>query len=595
MLPEIEMPPSVVAAISRPTIAVAPSPSEPSDFPVDLEITTPYDRWFEGTIEVVGEGAPAGGEIEIEEISDGRGVTRRVYVLEGRFEFEIQPETREVRVVRVKLGGSTAVFMGERPLVPPFREPLSLTVRRLEPRTLVVRDAETFRELDDVEIFCRPHRSDGVHPGSVLPQRFLPGLASSPVRIPNRLRWCDLYVRARGHAFGRFLLPRESEGAHEIHLEPAGALRVLLTGEKRDPKAVLRIRRVGAHRPIIEEEIGRRQQVDIADLPAGSYSVAAEIGEWYRELLVLAAADARVAAGKGLTVSLDLPPPPVASLGPLRGVVVIPAGWGEAMPGTVWIQLKGIALGGAEGVFRLRDDDFTAEGFGVFRFDVGSVQVGTWEIEFSDPDYSTEVEVREGGGGVRVELPPPGTALVHVVDERTGQPAAVDGVSWRRVGGYGSGSGRRIDVGVFEVRAASGRIRMKVVERSGHWRSSPVEVDLVPGSTEVTLRARKVEVVDIRLQTDDRHIDLFRQEFEDLDVDIEVVPPDTVGWEMRPMIIDETSNEGCRGWYRYFLPRPGRYRFRVHAPKGCEPVPDVEVDVELGSTVKRTIELRSPR
>lgn len=264
------------------------------------------------------------------------------------------------------------------------------------------------------------------------------------------------------------------------------------------------------------------------------------------------------------------------------------------------------ALGASDDVVYLRQDDFTAEGFGVFRFDAGLVQAGTWKFNARDAGWSTSLRVNEANGGrIRIELPPPGTLRVRVLSEATGEPVPMDRLEWRSVGGGGSGTGRRTGIGEFELRAPAGRIRIEAVHNAGLWLAPQSQFELRPGEREATLTATPVCLVEFSVAVDGRRtrfIDEVRSGRRDEMVEVEVmtatgVPPETISREITPVLLDwaGASEAGARGEYRYYLRRPGRYRFHVATPGGCAPVPDLEVDAVIGTAIRHTIDLRRLR
>jgi len=513
-----------------------------------------------------------------------------VFVACGDSIVDVAPPERPAQAAREvrEAAPSPASRPAERP------EPEAPPVEK-RPRLLIVTDARTGRALTDVEVFATTGPYPDEHPGPGRPGTRIVGPADSPVAIPGELPAIDLirprknavYVRAPGYAFQLLYLTSVGEGEIEVGLESGGDLRVEIDGEDRDRGTVLRVRAPGDP-PLCEGYLAAENRMEMKSLPAGRYRVAAEIGDWGDDPWVLAHADVEVRAGESASVTLQLCPRPRPVRVPMAGRVVVPPEWNIGPP-DLRFQLLDIPLDGEEVWRAVPSGRLLPEGIGVYRFDAGEVQAGRWRVEVGDIGFATWLLVGYSKG-ICIEVPPPATLHVRVVDAQTGYPAGTDTVKWRSMleAGYRGRIARRGSrEGPIEVRVPAGRTRVSCVNRDNYWSDATVAVDAVPGVNDVLLEVTAGALIRIELREDGilRSWPGFDDEF-DLLLEHEPTGRPVSDWVLYPT---------RERWSYLRVLEGGKYRIRFTPPAGYEPIPDAVVEAKLRETVSHAVDLRRKR
>src|SRR5262249_35179515 len=133
-----------------------------------------------------------------------------------------------------------------------------------------------------------------------------------------------LFARSPGYAWGRFEWDdNTTEGT--VELAPGGDLCIVLAGDGRDPKTMIRLYPAGSTVPLADLALRRGRVLSVAAPPAGELEVKAEIGA--REV---GHASATIVAGTRTSVELALEGTEAPRWEPLEGTLLLPPQWGLA-------------------------------------------------------------------------------------------------------------------------------------------------------------------------------------------------------------------------------------------------------------------------
>jgi hypothetical protein len=222
-----------------------------------------------------------------------------------------------------------------------------------------------------------------------------------------------------------------------------------------------------------------------------------------------------------------------------------------------------------------------------------AIELGKW---FKNPRVLAETEVEitfmfvvkpPGLLDLRLQVPPPGRVVVTVLDDATGQPAAIDRIGWRpQPPEFGMSGGiesslRDPDTDKFTFRAPQGAVAIWI-HADGYFRISR-RVTVGPGVTEIEVRARPTGgTLDISVRDGDA-----------------AVPWDD-SW---PISIERVGDGKGRIAGRSFSTHSGTYKlsheglYRVTFPKlhGYEAVPAQEVRLTSGKKTRLVIRLLRSR
>jgi len=266
------------------------------------------------------------------------------------------------------------------------------------------------------------------------------------------------FAHCPGYAWGRIKVHPRAGGERVLRLAPGGDLSIRINTADLDESAVLRVRHGEKDIPFFEHPLKGRVDLEIIALPGGPWRIALELGEWWRDPIVLATAEVEVVPGSKAEVVLspaDLPTPDRVLF---SGEIFLPPEWDLDHP-QLRVALLDPPRGGMKDSFSLVGSQVTAapdrEGF--FRFDAGMVQPGRYKVAVCEPAWVTSVLVGDRGAtDIRIDVPPALRGRLPSCHVREGNPAAGG------PGGSGSlpteipGADRFLPVGPGSFRALRG-------------------------------------------------------------------------------------------------------------------------------------------
>jgi hypothetical protein len=351
---------------------------------------------------------------------------------------------------------------------------IALHGRWLGALTLRVLDDDG-KDLDGVELLVEDGRRRGRH--HVLdeqPSRCVLAEGTSPVQfLPGVQAAAAKYrVRARGHAWRDLELSHLDRAPHEVRLTRGGDLEVRCVGAPVPTDSVLRVHAVTekrSGRTAIVREVGwYGEAVTLAGMVPGRYDVRLEKGQWFADPIVVAAARAKVVAGKVQPVTLVASTITVPPDVPVTGTLHLPGAWGKDGVDLVikpdrevapWCRTRhSIALA-----------NMTEIGPEEYRWDAGQLPAGGYEAILWPCGTSTRFEAEpERTTDVRVAVGPPTDVALHFFDVGSGlevQPAhatwALGSASEDR---RHSSSMERDTGGAYRFRAPAGTVSVWVME-----------------------------------------------------------------------------------------------------------------------------------
>jgi len=299
-----------------------------------------------------------------------------------------------------------------------------------------------------------------------------------------------------------------------------------------------------------------------------------------------------ITAGAVANVDLVLSAPPDDVLTPLAGVLVLPEEWGITNF-TLSARLSGRTAGGTDGNHRLRGSKLPKSPHedNARLFDFGKVATGTYNIEVrhnkhpSQLEYEFPYDVEVGtAGALRIEVPPPGDVVVHVLDESTGVAAGLSSLHWGSLVGDSQFSRSSVGVqarkadGAFEFRAPVGSISVSAF--GGEFTTLREIVDVHAGQNEFTFRVVRNCPLVINFMDGETPVPVEGHFYP---------KPEHLGGEGK-LLFTSTGSSG----FRTALSEPGSYVFPASEfPKfaGFEPIPDQTITVARGENTTFTIQL----
>ncbi|MCP3914629.1 MAG: hypothetical protein GY711_03615 [bacterium] len=545
----------------------------------------------EGTISVLDwsstRHSPSAGSFRLDVRVEGPRINsdfmRRVQVTEGRFKFKLPGHAR-FRIVNVRADGLAADVEGQ-PEGRPYAvtAALDLVVRPMLPTTVNVVDTRTEAPIEsDLEVVeLAPDSDPWIHPGKQKGDR-----RRNPLKlVPTSLAHGRYLVRAKGYAWQPLEVDPRSGGELQLALAPGGSIEVVTVPSWIRVPWHLRVRRAGEREgPVLFEIRSPRRPID--SLPPGSYTLSAESGDEHKGVVHYGAIDGVVVVGESTRVTLALDAEGRAELAPGHGTVTVPAAWRlgefdvELSRSSQWLasNARSRVIIPWESLVPVRQAANT------FRFDAGDVQVGCYSFRAGSLS-GFHFDVTAEGEACHIEIPPPVSATVTLVDARTNEPVVVERARWSnssdpaglaaghpRCGG-GTLQPMELDaVGeAYVLRAPRGHIAISVCD----WRYAfPVftPLELERNGERHTVRLEPAQGVLVRFTVGGEPFSPRRMPTTQL------VP---VGSEQRT----HTNTLRCAGGFRADAHAPGHYRIEVAAPEGYRAIPNREITIDA-DTVK---------
>ncbi|HTF89505.1 MAG TPA: hypothetical protein VK843_13920 [Planctomycetota bacterium] len=397
-----------------------------------------------------------------------------------------------------------------------------LEIRAQVPRGVQLRvlDAVSGVDLGDVELVSVGESSmeDAIHPGVEFKSRILGRGLNSPIAMqPFRTGIAhefsygqgSVLVGAPGYAWTLGQLDFSRGGDFVVSMERGGDLDVSITGIDRSAKVRLRLRSEAAESPRVDEGVSQDGTLSFLGLAPGTYTARAEIGEWFRDPIVLGESIAIVSAGARADASIVISAVPRINRVEIGGVVFVASEWKTE---SVTLAMKKLTTpsdgSDSHSTFELRPTPSTRPGFDEFTWKQGSVEVGKYECGTYRPSYSIVIDVPIGGrDDFELVVPPPSELSIFVVNDMTGVEAAINEVFWnpRRPEGVNSGgleqALRDAANHRFVVRAPTCEIDLMIHS----WDYLPYDgtVDLSKGVREHTVRLQPACGVILKLKDGD--------------------------------------------------------------------------------------------
>jgi hypothetical protein len=313
---------------------------------------------------------------------------------------------------------------------------LALRARWPAQSLLHVRDRLSAAELNPVWLVPVTgwFESDFLHPG--VAARNAKDFGPSPVSLsaehgvgsPRR----TLYASSPGYAWGKIQIDDKLGGERILLLDRGGDLDIRLHGSVEEPNLVLRML-VNEFDVVFEIPVNKRESLEVNGLLPGSYTLHAQIGEFWKEPLELGTTQVEIVAGQSTLAELTIQAPQRAARVPLAGTLRIPAEW-ELGSFALRFELQGTDLGGGSGQFRIPREQMqsVAESPTLYSWKAPDVQPGRYEVLLPDLAFSVVLDVpAQGLVDVRIEVPPPAEIEVSCVDDVTGVFLGGAKVAWR--------------------------------------------------------------------------------------------------------------------------------------------------------------------
>jgi hypothetical protein len=542
-----------------------------------------------GTIAVVDENGARheteDGRFELVCWLDQSAKKQIVEVHAGRWETQVPARCERVGAFEIELAGRATVWEGgdNQMLAVPASGWLELLARWPTDSILHVRDRISGRELAPVLVVTIDDWLMGEfgHPG--IKAGAARDLGPSPVTLPrNTLREGPnpLFARSPGYAWGRIEIDQARGGERFLLLDQAGELEVEIVGTVSDLGAKLRLYS-SEFTPIFEQEIVGETRVSIEDIAPGSYRVTAQVGEFFKDPLVLGEATAEVVAGGNTRVELVLAAQAKRVTVPLAGTLFLPEEW-KLDEFQLELELLDTPLGGWDGHIPIGSDEMVVTAPGVRSWKAGPVQPGRYEAKLGELAFSTVFEVGPSGlTDARIEVPPPCEILVTCVDDDTGAEVTSEPVDWHCAipeGVHGwSSEDSTFDESLrrWRIRAPIGRIRIETL--ASEYLDATTEIDAHAGTNEVELRLARLTGLTLVLRDGTTEIPWSDS------MEATLVP--TEGQEQY-----ESTRWG-NGSITFLRKAPGAYELRIATIPGYEPIAPIAVRLAKGVVGVQGIEL----
>ena len=536
--------------------------------------------------------------------SDGSwhlGIAGDVHVEEGRWQTIAFAKPDQMRIFEAQLGGQVVNCETPIPITNPSR-PIALRGRWLPQQTLNVIDAASGDHLCEVELVTMDHQGRPIyqHPGNQWLRTEVQH-AQSPIQFTARTVSNDhtYWARAKGYAWQSIRIDTKHPATQVVALQPGGSLIV----DTRQLPALIRVVDLhDSHRqtihwanirirdaspaatgtsnsqPFLKMQPVSNKQTIIRWLPVGDWKVevAANNGD---PSTLIASAIAQVRAGKTTTVRMEQADRPRPTSRVLVDVsMVIPAQWNAD------VQLKLLPAGST-----------TMYGHCTVPFESMVLRNNHTYLSSEDLTAGDYLAVVDGTGyqqpvriagperqQLTIEVPPPATVRLRVVDEVSGRPIEQDGWSpawfwnpdqYRQDQGYHSM--KPIAGNAFESRAPPGTIAIGAAPEG--YLYTKRRFTITPGTNDLTLPMQRAFGIEITLHDG-----------------TEKIP-----WPIRltAQLLDSNGKpvEIQRKGHRISVRQPGTYVLSLGHIASCERIADRHVQIPAGQWTHVTVAVRRMR
>jgi hypothetical protein len=520
----------------------------------------------------------------------GTSVDAAVRAGEWSLEIDDLDGVTHFTIWEVRIGGSRLVVDSPKENVPlPPDGRLDIVARVPLPTTLRVLDARDRHDLPGIVIVSSAEFPDEDldHPGLEFAQRILRSKVTSPIRLTSIDDWLgqrNVSVGSEGYAWKHTLIDTAIGGEQIVELQLGGDLEIHVRGLDQRARVVMRLRRENKSPPCASVELETDGAFSLRGLQPGKLLVKAEIGDWFRQPIVLAEKTVDVLEGRSTSVELELEPAPVARLATARGRVLVPKAWAVERA-LVTLELLDASVDGADTNHSTEGSRTAAapEGFDVFEWRIGPVQAGRYELGLFEPCFSIGVELPPGDTtGIELRVPPPVDLLVRVVHASTGEPIPDLRVHWYSAWPEGVTGGSvesaKFDEAaqVYEIRAPDAALELQINdERFAQYRE---RWDPSRDGRERVIRLERACGFDLALQDGDTRVP---------------VPED---WWGEAQAAEGTVGQPSSMWndagaFHVMVSAPGTYTIQPPTIDGYEPVPLQRIDVRAGEFTQHVVRL----
>ncbi len=518
-------------------------------------------------------------------------------VIDGEFDVDVQ-DVEGLSVSELILDGRGAVLDDPRYRFAVDSGPIVVRVHWPKSLLLNVLSQETGAHLSDISVVAAQGTFSDArkHPGRPSSNQLLLTDQYSPLELhPSTQEFQSTdavyYVHSPGLAWKAIHLDLSSGGEREIRLEAGGDAEIQVEGAVPERGATLRLRRADAPGSVPYAEVGFRGAgpVEIVGLAPGTYRVTAESGRWFERPPALGEVELVIQAGARTQVELhlELPEKPVAAR--LAGDVVVPREW-RLSSFDLEAALIGVAASRRDARHRLSKSAMQQlDGeHPMWAFDFGEISTGSYTLELSGRgelgklEYSISVTLEPGGSeDVFLELPPPATVVVHILDPATGEAAEVRSIFWGALADSAQWTRSQTSASpvegesYFEFSAPIGSISVGTFGSGYDTLRETLEIG--PGRNEFTFRLDRACPLTITF------------------LDGETPVPLADSWYPSPEHLDGEGEllytSGGTSGLKTALSQPGRYVFEIPDFPGFEPVPTQTITVQRGEQTNHVIHL----
>jgi hypothetical protein len=455
-----------------------------------------------------------------------------------------------------------------------------------------------------------PTRDDAMDPSTLSFGTAVVATGDSPVQVEWRsgvLSKIRYWVRAPGYAWESLEIDHVKGGEHTVALEhegtfvvkwnalpPDGAAVRLYRADAKDTNYCSRQKmvfeaRADPHRrehamdPDAQFPCGTAESIRIDAIKRGRYLIAIEVGDKDARPFVLGERWIDVALGDSGTFEVILGSMPEVASGSISGILVLAP---ESEGSNAWISVSQSdafdSRRSGRKVICLRDMEPIVGKPREYAWHTESLPVGEYRICAMPGPISKSVELTsEGLRDLRLELPTMVTVNLHLVDADTGAGIEADNVEWKtdedrappEVGWYSSMMSiarRTKESGVWTFLAPAGFIDVEVTAR-GYTPSWTERIDVVPGRSELTIRAARAMGVRIRVvdKATNSPIEGDDVAFYGLVDPVDGNDKTDQLWHGGPVAVA-------------YVTTPGKYRIRLRPPDGYKKPKNKIVTIEKG-------------
>lgn len=415
----------------------------------------------------------------------------------------------------------------------------------------------------------------------------------SPLQLQHRGRADSVryWIHAPGYAWDQIQLATNSVGERTLRLVPGGDVEVTFVGEL-PADAVLRVRPwqgglalppdmpVPQDQPLTEFVPAQQGPTHLDALPAGTWALSLEKGDWFREPVRFGATVVTVLPGTSapatITVGNEVQRPATVQV---RGTLSLSSKWGTDV--SIEFEPTDALQAWTKEHAGLRLDTMQPDGPGRYRWGPIDLLAGRWDVTVHGAEHRAVVDVGPGHPDVvDLVVPDPNEVRVRVVDATTGLPVPDAAPSWYgTVDGWSSGwrhvSMEPIGDDWYRCVVGAGTIVIHAHPDGYVWSHDQYEVR--PGPNEFVVQVARACGLEITLQ----------------DGEVTIPWPDSTFADIE----HTTSKAGAAYWAgnRITAQEPGEHTLTLEPLGGYEPIPPRKVVIEPEQWTKVVIQLQRTR